>query len=451
MPVKPLSAFTPDEMRKYKLDYYKRNKSKVQKERIASGIINGTRTPSKATLEKYGFEVKNNKVVIPQKRKYVTTQSNTEDTSPDVINVVVNREPRIRQYNTSNILLNGKEMKDFVTTKLNTMPQKGPGTAPLSDTEISNYSKVPNVIFMLYGVEPYDPLVDLTPMVSDPLKLIEVADKKPTWGNGSKARFLARILKLARVFEPMGAVIRPNEDKYNILDDKFRVWSGTALSKQLTTSAASKFYVWDVMKDAVILHYGYETYESLMVQLYEEVIGRDDLALTMAYKPTDVTTDANYLLLNRTKKTAEVILNKYKNANSMRAVTFKLSTKLAKLIIVLKPNNKTKTLFPIEGAKLKSFITDTFKNIAFLYEKGASGIRYIRHSLISTKLMELDENSSTYHDDKAELAKKSMHALRTQQNYKSLLIDKENNIIDTRQKLEALKNVISTRSTTWWG
>ncbi|KAJ1627969.1 hypothetical protein T492DRAFT_841954 [Pavlovales sp. CCMP2436] len=177
----------------------------------------------------------------------------------------------------------------------------------------------------------------------------------------------------------MGLAIPPNGDLHNFLDGIYRRWNGMAKVANAEIKKTKTCFTWDAIRDAVILNFDNESFESLMVQIYDEIVGRDDLALIMAYNINEVTDDKNYLLLDRTKKTLK------------------------------------------KGDKLSKFIMDTFKQIPFLQ----------------------NEPSPSYAEQVARLAELSMHSVAMQSVYKSNMKDKNGNIINTKVQMDALKNVVS--------
>jgi hypothetical protein len=443
---------TTDEMREYKKQSYERHKFDTQRNRVLTGLASRTRKPKEATLKKYGIVITDEgQIEVPQKKeKVIYKTSESTDDDPTVINVIRKRtQPRIQEYNTDNTLLNGEQLRNFITTVLVNEPQKGEGSLPLSKGEIKEYSKVGEVLYTIYKI-PYNAKGDLTPLLNNADLLIKMIDEHPKWKSvASKARFLSRILKLSKIWRPMGMVIVPNRAIYNKLDAKYNEWSQIAKSTQLQVSATTPHYIYDDIRNAVILKYGEESFQSLLVQLYEEVLARDDLALTMAYKDSDILQGTNYLLLNRPKRQATVVLTTYKTNKKVDAdVRFDLSKRLTNLIMRLKPpTDKSPTLFPIEGSKLKPYMMSLFKEIPFLKDEKI-GIRYIRHSLISTTLLKLDVNSPGYSQTVADLAKRSMHNVAQQASYKSPLKDKDGNIISTQSQADELRAVQVTRSKT---
>jgi hypothetical protein len=448
---KPLAMLSKEELNAYKSESYKKNRWNVQRSKLLRGILAGERRPKPETLKKYDIEVNDKgEIIAPVKEKVIiNVRDEIDDSSPTVINVVKRRtQPKVTMYNTDNTALTGEQLRNYVLTVLVDEPQKGEGSKPLSETEIEAYSKIGQVLYKLYGIKPYDATADLTPLLNNADALIQVVDSHPTWkAFGTKARFLSRILALSKKWRPIGNLIVPFMAIYNKLDAQYNEWAALAKSKQLDVSSKTEYFIWDDIRDAVILKYGEESFPSLLVQLYEEVVARDDLALQMAYDESDIG-DGNYLLLNRKKRTAIVHLSKYKTSKASQPIRFDLSKKLVNLIMRLKPpSDKSPMLFPIEKSKLKDYLISLFSEIPFLRDEKL-GIRYIRHSLISTKFMQLDKNSPTFQSDVAELARKSMHSVSMQQSYKSLLKDKNGNRIDTQEQARALEAIHTTRSKT---
>ena len=449
---KPLAMLSQRELNDYKNASYEKNKWTIQRNKLLKALAAGTRNPKPDTLKMYDIEInEDGEIIAPMKEKIIYRTSEEPVDEPTVINIVKKRtQPKVQLYNTDNTALTGQELRNYVLTVLKDEPQKGDGSKPLSETEIVVYSKVGEKLYQIYGIKPYDTTADLTPLLNNAETLIYTIDNFAAWkSNGSKARFLSRILMLSKKWRPLGNLIVPNKAIYNKLDAKYNEWSSLAKSGQLQVSQSTEFFIWNDIRDSVILKYGEESFPSLLVQLYEEIIGRDDLALTIAYDESDITDErTNYLLLNRKKNTAVVHLAKYKTAKAA-AIRFDLSKPLTNLIMRLKPpSDKSKTLFPIEGSKLRGYLMDLFKEIPFLRNEPKMGIRYIRHSLISTKFLAMDPSSPTYAADVAELARKSMHSVSMQSAYKSLLKDKNGVRINSQMQADALEKVITTRSKT---
>ncbi|KAJ1633540.1 hypothetical protein T492DRAFT_837557 [Pavlovales sp. CCMP2436] len=304
---KPLKMMSQKELRSYKLDYYNRNKDRVQKARITTSLTNsGKRSVKTSTLEKYGIKAdKDSNIVLP-KRQNVVLDSAIESTgATNVFNIILKPPVPIEQYKSSNSDLNGKQLTDFALT---VMPTLGP--KPIGNKEAIFYSKLPMDLIKIYDIK-YDPFLDLTGMVSNTDKLIETIKKYAPWKTYStKLRNLGRNLKLLKIWQPMAVAIPPFEKTYNYLDSVYRRWNGMAKVRNAQINKSNTYFTWDAIRDAVILKFGNESFESLMVQLYDEIVGRNDMALMMAYNVGELTDEKNYLLLDRAKKSSKVILNK---------------------------------------------------------------------------------------------------------------------------------------------
>jgi hypothetical protein len=154
-------------------------------------------------------------------------------------------------------------------------------------------------------------------------------------------------------------------------------------------------------------------------------------------------TDANYLLLNRAKNEALIYMNSYKTLANYGKVTFKLSTETAALIKMLRPDVLTKTAL-FKTKKLGPFINKMLKAIDLFKDVTGMGTRYFRHSLVSTKLMALDnKNEAQYVKEAAQIADLAMHSGKTQKNYISPLIDAKGDLIYKEDVLKAKQQAMS--------
>ncbi|KAJ1622226.1 hypothetical protein T492DRAFT_846456 [Pavlovales sp. CCMP2436] len=163
--------------------------------------------------------------------------------------------------------------------------------------------------------------------------------------------------------------IKKNDDNttYEELDSQYKRWDGIATITQRTKSSSTLFYSFDAIKSEVLRVFGQKSYENLLMMLYDNVIARDDFQLTMANEKSDmVSSDVNYLYLI-SQNESEVHMNTFK-------------TKDERIIV-----------------------------------------KYLRHSIISTKLMKLDKNASNYAEKVNDLANRSMHSAGIQSAYVSPL------------------------------
>jgi hypothetical protein len=171
--------------------------------------------------------------------------------------------------------------------------------------------------------------------------------------------------------------------------------------------------------------YGYpkkKTYEALLVLLYNDIIARDDFGCLMAYSPSEVKVDDNnYCLLQNDNTRAKIFFNKYKTSGSYGEQVVELSTDTTKLIRELHPNTKHKHLFPnVKGNKLGAFTRATFRNVPFLKDEKID-IKYLRHSIISSALLDIKQSDPKYPQKVEALANKSFHKVSTQDTYISPL------------------------------
>ena len=293
--------------------------------------------------------------------------------------------------------------------------------------EIQEYFKIPDVLFEMHK-EKYDENKDLTPWIRDTTDLIEKLDTFRTWQDATRAKFLGRILYLSKNFPPLKN--RINKDIYTILDTQYNQWEGKAKASQRNKTKSTPIFSWDVIKSQVVKKYGKISYETLIIMLYDEMIGRDDFNLNMAYKPDDMTNAKdNYLLLERKKKLSAIYMNNYKTVGRYGKLVYKLSLEVTDLIMKLHPSDTAKVLFPMEKNKLSGFLIELLRKIDLFKDEPGLGVKYLRHSLVSTKLLKLDDNDPKYTDKVVELAEKAMHSVARQETYTSPLKDAKGKLI----------------------
>ena len=100
------------------------------------------------------------------------------------------------------------------------------------------------------------------------------------------------------------------------------------------------------------------------------------------------------------------------------------------IIIKLHPNDNAKRLFPEQDAKLSSYIINMLKNIDLFKDEPGLGVKYLRHSLVSTKLMQIKSNDPNYTKKVVELAEKAMHSVKMQETYTSPLKDAKGKLLN---------------------
>ena len=98
----------------------------------------------------------------------------------------------------------------------------------------------------------------------------------------------------------------------------------------------------------------------------------------------------------------------------------------------LHPNDQSEVLFPMEKAKLSSFLIELLKKIDLFKDEPGLGVTYFRHSLVSTKLMKLDNKDPEYSNQVVELAEKAMHSVARQDTYTSPLKNAKGKLINNQ-------------------
>lgn len=428
------SEMSKTEKKLYKKAWYEKNKAAVQLARITKGLENNNRKVRASTLKKYNikYDEEKNEIQIPKKYKPLSLKYNDVKVEPPpaVINVVVGTENApIEQYDFENNLFNGKQYKDWVATILTKMPKRLGSDDVRGVREIQEYFKIPDMLFKFHK-EKYDETKDLTPWIRDTTDLIEKIDNHTSFkADATKSKFLGRILFLTKNYPPLKN--RINKDIYTVLDAQYNNWEGKAKAGQRDKTKTTPIFSWDVIKSEVFKKYGKISYEALIIMLYDELIGRDDFNLNMAYKPDEmVNAKDNYFLLERKKKLSAIYMNNYKTVGRYGKLAFKLSKPITDLVMKLHPNDTAKTLFPMEKTKLSSFLIDLLKNIDLFKDEPGLGVKYLRHSLVSTKLMKLDNKDPDYTNKVVDLAEKAMHSVARQETYTSPLKNAKGKLIN---------------------
>jgi hypothetical protein len=426
---------TLEQKREYKRAAYEKNKESYNLAKIAKGLMSKSRKVRGDTIEKYNLQQnKDGDFVIPKKYKFKINYEDVKaEPPPPVINVVVAPEnPSIENYDFENNQFNGKQLKDWCATVLSKMPKQMGSDNVRGEREIKEYMKVPDTLFEI-NKEKYNGDKDLTPWIRNTTQLIQGIDSKASWiSNGTKAKFLGRILFLTKNFPPLKH--RINKDIYTILDTQYNKWEGLSKALQRKKTKETPIFSWDVIKKQVFAKYGKVSYESLVIALYDEMIGRDDFQLKMAYKPDEMIDKrkTNYLLLERSKNLAAVYMNTFKTVGRYGKMVYKLSPEVTSVICKLHPNDSQKVLFPMEEDKLSQFIVHFLREIPLFKDEPGLGVKYLRHSLISTKLMHIDPKANNYDEQVFDLAEKAMHSVKMQETYTSPLKNEKGKVINNK-------------------
>ena len=414
---------TPDEKRAYKLRAYHKNKEAYNLAKIAKGLLAKERKVRVDTIEKYKLKKKDdNTYIIPRKSKLKIDYDNVRaEAPPPVINVVVENTPsNIENYDLANNLCNGKQYKDWVATKLSKMPKRVGGDEVRGKREIQEYFKIPDLLFKLHKTT-YDENKDFSPWVKNSTELLQLVDTVSTWKSpGTKSKFLGRILFIMKMFPPLQH--RVSKDVYTIYDNQYNKYEGLAKAIQRKRTTETPIFNWNVIKDYVKKEYGVYSYEYLLIALYDEMIARDDFQLNMAYHGNEMTDPKkNYLLLERSKKICAIYMNSFKTVGRYGKLVYQLSPSLMKIIEKLHPIDEAKFLFPFQENKLSEFLIKTLRKIDLFKNEPGLGVKYLRHSLVSTKLYQIKKNDPDYADKVSALADQAMHSVKMQDTYTSPL------------------------------
>lgn len=434
---KPIASMTQDELRKYKLDYYNKNKAKVQRERVIKGIQNGKRTPSKKTLDKYNIEVVDGKIVLPPVKQ--TVEYVESDPTPKIVKIVREHRKPIEVHSTyTGKPLTADILTDFLNTEFTELPKAPGAKTPLVKKVLNHYQGLPERLFKLRNI-PYDGSKDLTEWLTDEKSILDWIASNPEWkSNSTKAIQLGEILKLRGVFPPLNAAM--SNTVYNSLDKIWKRWRGLATIAQANKTANTILFSFDVIKKQVEKKYK-KGYEFLFLSLYTDMIPRDDFGLRMAYKEDDMKNNKhNYMLMDESKGEAHIVMNSYKTVDTYRSNRFKVSPDNYKMIEMLhsKEKKKPKKLFPnVLGFKLGNWAGKFLAQIK-PFENEKIDIYYLRHSCISTRLMAIKKDPD-FENKAVDIAELSMHEADTQKKYINPLMKLDRSLqfsMDTIEKAD---------------
>ena len=398
--------------REAKNAYYKANAIAINRARILKELLSGKRSPSLKTLARYDLIDEGSDgsktVVVPNKPRFKIV--NDIQTKPDVINVISqNIITPTKQYDPTNAKVIGKDISNWVVTVVSTM-KKGDGKVR-ADKTIVDYAKVPYNLSKIRG-EKYDENANIKGQFMNADETIERIKANSTWkSTGSQSKFIKSMLFIMKNYPPFKDIIHPDVIKiYEAADQHLE---GIAKAAQLQKKNNTPIFVWSYVRRCVREHFGVNSYEYLMVLMFNEIIARDDLGLTMAYTPGDMDSDKkNYLYLDRPHTRATVFLNTYKTEGAYGKHAIVLKKYTYDVIVALHPDDTKTTLFPF--TKLSKWIGETFKKIPQLKDENI-GVRYIRHSIISSALLDIAANDPEYAQKVQALAAKSYHTIKAQQ------------------------------------
>jgi hypothetical protein len=208
-----------------------------------------------------------------------------------------------------------------------------------------------------------------------------------------------------------------------------RKLKGQASTQRDVKNKSTLIFSWNVIKKAVLKHFPKVSYERLLVYLYDHLIARgNDFDAKMAYTSSEMNDKDNWLLFDRAAKRATLYVNDYKTNNVYGKQVIQLDKATTSLIMLLHPNNNMSKLFPM--THFNKFILDTFRAPPLLKPDNID-TKYLRHSIISTKLAMLNRFDKNYAFEAQKIADMAMHSVAQQRGtYLSPLKDANGNPID---------------------
>jgi hypothetical protein len=411
---KSIATMTKEELQNYKREWYNNNKTTVQKARLIKGLKDNNRSLKPSTLQKYGIEItKKNKIIIkePIKLRFKNENVINKTTQPHIVNVVVKPPPPIEQYKDTNKKLNYKELTDFIATKLEHIPPI------LSAGTLNAYARLPDALFEMYG-EPIDPLKDLTEWLCNSTKFIEAFYKKKSWKTDStRSKALGQFLRLSVDFEPYKAAL--SQEDSQALNSQTEKWSNSADAIVKARTESTPLFEFFTIKNEVLKKYTEYSYEYLFYILYDCIIPRDDLnGFTVIYNDNEIPDKGNYLLINKAIKEGSIVMREYKTKGVYFKKVYPLTSQCMDIILKLHSGEEVqpvRQLFPGLKNKLSSWVPKICLPFPE-FKTDSIGIRYLRKSHISSRLLKLKNSSVT---DKANemvtVSGLSMNSVKTQQ------------------------------------
>jgi hypothetical protein len=400
-----------------KTAWYRENAKQTQKNRIIKGLLNGTRQVTEKTLQKYGIEKdKNGKIVIPQVQKVrynIDTIAPQSTPKSNVIDIVVTQKTSpIQMYDMSNTAFTGREMEDFCSTYI-------PKIEPLATKTLEAYKNLARNIYELYGEEltKSNENEDLTPWLTDADVLIEAIPRSTRWKvEATWGKALGQILRVAEVWPPFTK--RLTDDNRQKLQIQADTWLTAAKLRRTDKSKITPHFEFETIRKAVLDKYGKFSYENLYFKMYDVIIPRDDLNSFIIVKTEKemVVPKQNYILLDRSNKKGIIYMIEYKTKKIYYTKKYPLTAELVEIINNLhgKLTQLPNKLFPNLPDKLTDWVKKITKSIPELAVDNIT-ITYLRHSVISSRLIELQSAGINNKAAKmVELANIAMNSTDTQ-------------------------------------
>lgn len=398
--------------KEYKKAYYQANKKEIQLKKILKEAETKGRKISAKTLLKFGLKPnEKGEIIITPKPKIIFEKQ----VIPTKVIVEEPKNIQAKPPDHTYTKLTDKEYKIWVSNDLSKIPIKGQEKTRGNEL-LKQYNTIFKKLFTLQQLE-YDENRNLEDWLLNADALVKILNK---WnvGKATKALYLGKVLFVARNFPPLKNKI--DKIQYITLSNTHISYAGSAKGAQRLKTQTTLFFDWNLMKKEILKEYTQVSYENLLFSMYDEVYARDDYGLLMAYSKDEMTNEMeNYMLIER--KTATMYLNSYKTGGTYEGKVFKMSKKIYDLIMKLHEGVKEERLFPSLPRKLSPYIIKTLRKIELFKTEPGLGTKYLRHSIISSKLMELDTTAKNYGDKVYEISVRSLHSTGMQTSYISPL------------------------------
>jgi len=401
-----------------KKDFYNKYRDEILKARLIKKIRHHIKDPNvlvkikRSTLERYGL-LKDDKVVLPKEYKPPKIVYTEEpENYPEILNVVVKNKPSpTQQYEENNKEVNGLELSNWILTELIKEPinpsRRASEQALRSPKTIKQYANNIKYLFKWQNI-PYNENKDLRPWLTNPDFIVSLLDKTEL-SDESKSKYVNWVLLLLRLFPPLKGTNDKVFDKFNELS---RNYKGVAKATRDVKNANTPIYAWNVIQFIIKAYFPKESFEVLLLKLYDILIARgDDFDLTIIEDESKDDGKKNYLLLDRKNKSSKIILQNYKTNVVYGKKIINVPKATTSLIMALHPTNKNEKLFPFTS--YSDFILKTFR-VPELEEEHIN-TKYIRHSIISTMVHKLNKSDKDYGKKRQEIADLAMHSIGQQE------------------------------------
>jgi hypothetical protein len=283
-----------------------------------------------------------------------------------------------------------------------------------------------------------------------------IQDSYATKTDSTKGKFLGQILRLADEFPPYSN--RISKSNKTILRSQFNTWLDSGAASQREENQKTSYFTYDVIKQAIANAWGTESYQYLFISLYTDIIPRDDLNsfIMIDNKKDTIDDEKNYILLDNATGEGTIFLRNYKTSGAYGQIVLSLSAQNIALIKFLHNKETVQPvtkLFPNLPSKLHKWIPsiECMGKIP-QFRKPRIGTTYLRHSMISTTLMKINNTPDINKSRQIVLlADKSAHKVAAQSSYISPLKKLDGSevyeITYIEEANKAIKKIVSNYNT----